>query len=86
MAKEEREGAKRRGPKGGVQHQPGRGHDTKSDPPKKKRFRRKAAKKRKEREEAARQLWKEWDERSAEQRKLLGPKGEPKLPRPKDED
>ena len=33
---------------------------------------------RKEKEELARKLWKEWDEMSHEQRKLLGPKGEPK--------
>ncbi len=81
----EKEGPKKRGPKGGVKHTPGRGHDRKSGPPKKKRFRKKAAKMREEKKETARKLWKEWDEMAPELRRLLGPKGEPKLPRPKDE-
>jgi hypothetical protein len=81
----EKEGDKGKGPKGGVSHQPGREHDTKSAPSRKKRFRKTAAKKRKEKEEAARRLWKEWDELDDETKKLLGPKGEPKLPRPKNE-
>ncbi|MCI0464623.1 MAG: hypothetical protein L0Z62_47460 [Gemmataceae bacterium] len=83
---EEKEAGKKKGPKGGAKHTPGRGHDTKSSPAKKKRFRTKAARKRQEKEEAARKLWQEWDELTEEQRQLLGPKGEPKVPRPKDED
>ena len=75
---------KKKGPKGGVKHTPGRGHGTKSGPSKKKRFRKKAARMQKAKEELARKLWKEWDEMSPELRKLLGPKGEPKLPRPKE--
>jgi hypothetical protein len=74
---------KRKGPRGGVKHTPGRGHDTSSGPPKKKRFRKKAEKTRKEKEKLARKLWKEWDEMSPELRGLLGPKGVPKMPRPK---
>src|SRR5947208_6684118 len=38
---------KKRGPKGGIKHQPGRGHDIKSGPAQKKRFQQKTAKKRK---------------------------------------
>jgi hypothetical protein len=82
---DEEEGEKEKGPRGGVKHTPGRGHDVSSGPPKKRRFRKKAEKRRKEKEELARKVWKEWDEMSPEQRRLLGPKGEPKLPRPKDE-
>lgn len=74
---EENDTTHRKGPKGGVPHTPGRGHDTKSGPRKKKRFRKRAAQKRREKAEVARKLWKEWDELTEEQRKLLGPKGEP---------
>jgi hypothetical protein len=83
---DEKEAEKKKGPKGGVKHTPGRGHDARSCPSKKKRFRRKAARKQKEKEVLARKLWKEWDEMSPDLRELLGPKGEPKLPRPKNED
>jgi hypothetical protein len=76
---------RKKGPRGGVKHQPGGGHDTKSEPQRKRRFARKAAKKRKEKEEAARRAWEEWDRLSDEAKKLLGPAGQPKMPRPKDE-
>jgi hypothetical protein len=82
---DEKEPQKKKGPKGGVKHTPGRGHDTSSGPSKKKRFRKKAEKMRKEKEELARKLWNEWDEMPPELRKLLGPQGEPTLPRPKNE-
>jgi hypothetical protein len=82
---DDKEAEKKKGPKGGVKHTPGRGHDTSSSPSKKQRFRKRAEKVRKQREELARKFWKEWDEMSLELRKLLGPKGEPKLPRPKNE-
>jgi hypothetical protein len=36
---------KKRGPRGGVKHQPGAGHDRKSAPRKKKRFAKKAIRK-----------------------------------------
>ena len=77
---------KKRGPKGGVKHQPGRAHERKSGPAKKKRFARRAAKKRKAKEEEARRQWAEWDSLPDEQKKLLGAAGAPKVPRPKNED
>ena len=83
---DEKEPDKKTGPKGGVKHRPGRGHARKSGPPKKKRFQKNAERLRMEKEELARTLWKEWDEMSPELRKLLGPKGEPNVPRPKNED
>jgi hypothetical protein len=39
---DDREAEKKKGPKGGVKHTPGRSHDTKSHPSKKNRFRKKA--------------------------------------------
>ena len=77
---------KKRGPRRGIKHSPGRGHRRKSQPQTKKRFRKKAKKKRRQNDEAARRLWKEWDDLTPEQQRLLGPKGAPKLPRPKYED
>ncbi len=82
----EKEAEKKRGPKGGVKHSPGRGHQAKSGPKRKKRFRKNAVRKRRDKEEAARKIWREWDQLSDEQKKLLGPKGAPKVLRPKDED
>jgi hypothetical protein len=74
-------GKKKRGPKGGIKHQPGRGHDTKSRPIKKKRHEKKAKKKRQRREEEARRQWEVWDRLPEEQRKFLK-ELKPKLPRP----
>ena len=85
MAKKEA-GARKRGARGGIKHQPGRAHDSKSGPQRKKRFARKAAKKRREAEQAARRLWEQWDRLPDEVKKLLGPLYQPKVPRPKDED
>jgi hypothetical protein len=82
---DKKEGEKKRGPKGGVKHTPGRGHDTKSARAKKKRFGKHAAKRHKEREEEARKQWQKYDALSDEAKKLLGPKGKPKLPGPTDE-
>ncbi len=79
------EGQKKRGPKGGVKHTPGRGHDRKSAPSKKKQFGKDAARRDKERREKARKEWQKYDQLPGEAKKLLGPKGKPKLPRPKDE-
>jgi len=76
---------KKRGPKGGVKHQPGRGHDRKSAVERKKRFARKAEEKRQALEEDARRAWAEWDKLSDEVKKLLGPAGQPRMPRPDDE-
>ncbi len=84
-AREEEEGIKR-GPKGGKKHRPGRDHDSKSHGPKKNRFRERMRKRNIARTKEARRLWAEYDRLSEEQQKLLGTKGMPKLPRPKDED
>ena len=73
-----------RGPKGGKKHQPGRGHDRKSSPAKRKRFARKAARKRQQQEEDARRAWEQWDRLPEDVKRLLGPTGEPKMPRPRD--
>jgi hypothetical protein len=79
MAEEE---PKKRGPRGGIKHQPGRGHDRKSAVEKKKRFVRKAAKKRHQQEEEARKAWQEWDQLPDDVKRLLGPAGRPSIPRP----
>ena len=76
---------KKRGPRGGIKHRPGRGHDTKSGPRKTERFRRKAARERQENEEIARKTWQEYDALPEPVRNLLGPKGKPIMPRPPDE-
>jgi hypothetical protein len=78
---EEREGDKKRGPRGGIKHTPGRGHDTKSGPLKKDRFRKRAAKKRQAKEEELRRQLVEWDSLPPEVQKLR-PEKKPKLPRP----
>jgi len=75
---------KKRGPKGGVKHQPGRGHDTKSGPRKKKRFQERAAKKRAEAQKSLATQWDEWDAMPPEAQQLR-PEKKPKLPRPTDE-
>jgi hypothetical protein len=79
-----KDSSKKRGPKGGVKHQPGKGHDRKSLVAKKKRFVRKVAKKMAEAEANARQAWAEWDKLPDEVKLLLGPTAQPKLPRPDD--
>jgi hypothetical protein len=84
-AREEEEEIKR-GPKGGKKHKPGRGHDRKSGRRQKERYRRRMRNRKSERDEEARRHWEKFDQLSDEQRKLLGSKGVPKLPRPKDED
>jgi hypothetical protein len=84
MATED-QGEKKKGPKGGAKHQPGKGHDRKSAPARKKRFARKAARKRQAEEEAAREEWQKWDSLPDEVKKLLGPAGQPKMPRPEDD-
>ncbi len=81
----EEEAGKPRGPEGGIKHQPGRGHDRKSAQAKKKRFARKAARERLEQEKEARRAWAEWDQLPDEVKRLLGPPGQPKMPRPSDD-
>jgi hypothetical protein len=74
---------KKRGPKGGVKHQPGGGHDRKSKPGRTTRFRKKAARKRQQEAEEARRQWAAWD-RLDDERKKFFPELKPKLPRPDD--
>jgi len=76
---------KKRGPKQGVKHQPGRGHDRKSAVAKKKRFAKKAVEKRKRAEEDAKKAWAEYDARPEEIQRLLGSAGYPRAARPKDD-
>lgn len=85
MSAEGEEKEKKRGPKGGVKHQPGRGHQRKSGPARKKRFARKALRKRRVREEATRKQWEEWDALPEDVKKLLGPAAAPRVPRPRDD-
>ena len=76
---------KKRGPRGGIKHQSGRGHDRKSAPKRKKRFTRKAAKKLQQREKDARKAWTDWDALPDDVKRLLGPAGQPTMPRPNDD-
>jgi hypothetical protein len=73
---------KPKGPRGGIKHQPGRGHSRKSAPSKKRKFAKKAAAKRTKIEEEVRKQWEEWDKIPEEARKLLGREAMPKFPRP----
>ena len=73
---------KKRGPKGGIKHKPGRDHDLKSAASKKRRFARKAAQKRQRDEQEAPQVWQAWDALPDEVKRLLGPAAQPKIPRP----
>jgi hypothetical protein len=73
-----------RGPRGGKKHQPGRGHERKSARAKKKRFARKAAEKQRQQDADARKAWAEWDRLPDDAKRLLGPAGQPRIPRPHD--
>lgn len=53
--------SKKRGPRGGIKHTPGRAHDRKSAKRKKKRFADKAARKRRQQQDDAREAWRNWD-------------------------
>jgi hypothetical protein len=75
---------KKRGPKGGVKHQPGKGHDRKSAKEKRKRFARAAARKRRQQNENAKKAWEAWDKLSDDVKKLLGPSAQPDVPRPEE--
>jgi hypothetical protein len=81
---DEKESEKKKGPKGGAKHNPGRGHTRKSTPGKRKRFRKKAAKKRRTRRAELRKQWDEWDSLPPEVQRMR-PDKKPKLPRPDDE-
>lgn len=76
---------KKRGPRGGIKHRPGRGHDRKSAVGKKKRFARKADQKRQQQDEQAKKAWEEWGRLPDDVKRLLGPAGQPTIPRPSDE-
>jgi hypothetical protein len=78
------EAEKKKGPKGGIKHTPGRGHVRKSGVQKRKRFQRKAARKRQRKEQELRRQWEEWDSLPPEVRKLR-PESEPRQPRPANE-
>lgn len=80
---EDQEVEKKKGPKGGIKHTPGRDHTRKSGPRKKKRFQRKAAKRRQAKHDDLREQWDEWDSLPPDVQKLL-PEKKPKLPRPND--
>jgi hypothetical protein len=75
---------KKRGPKGGVKHQPGRGHQKKSGAERKRRFAQKTLHSREELKERIRKQWEVWDTLTEEQRNLL-PDLQPERPREIDE-
>ena len=77
-------GKKKRGPKGGVKHTPGRDHARKSAARKKRQFQRKAAQKRRAEQEHLQKQWQEWDALPPEVQKLR-PDMKPKQPRPTNE-
>ena len=68
-----------RGPKGGVKHQLGRGHQRKSEGKHKENFQKKAKAKREAAEAASEQAQQQWDNMSEEARKLR-PDLEPQRP------
>jgi hypothetical protein len=82
MAERERP-KKKRGPKGGIKHQPGSGHDRKSKPQKTKRLQKKAARQRAAELAEAHRQWAVWDSLTAEHKKVLHDL-KPTLPRPDD--
>jgi type II secretory pathway component PulJ len=76
---------KKRGPKGGIKHQPGRGHDRKSQPQLKKRYAKKQARLQRARQELAQEQWRVWDNLPDDVKKLRNDLL-PDLPRPSHED
>jgi hypothetical protein len=70
---DEKEGEKKRGPKGGIKHTPGRGHAAKSGPSRKKRISKRLKKKHQKRKEAAEKQREAYERLSDEQKKLLTP-------------
>lgn len=76
---------KKRGPKGGIKQQSRRDHDRKSAPKKKKRFARKAAQKHQQKDDDAKKAWRAWDALPDDVKRLLGPAGQPTIPRPSDD-
>jgi len=84
LKKRDEERRIKRGARGGIKHQPGRGHERKSGAGKKASFKRKARRKWREAEEEAKRIWEWWDALRDDQRKLLS-KLKPKMPRPRHE-
>jgi hypothetical protein len=79
-----KEEEKKRGPKGGIKHKPGRGHDRKSHRRLKKRFEKKAKKRREEAKAENKQAWETWDSLPLYVQDKR-PDLRPKLPRPTNE-
>lgn len=75
---------KKRGPKGGIKHRPGRGHRRKSERHQKNKFAKKAENKRNAKKEELRKKWTEWDSLPPDVQRMR-PELEPDLPRPEDE-
>jgi hypothetical protein len=75
---------KKRGPRGGIKHRPGRGHDRKSRPHAKERFRKKAAAKKAREEKSLRRTWHVWDSLTEDKPKMR-PDLKPNEPRPSNE-
>jgi hypothetical protein len=75
---------KAKGPKVGVKHQPGRGHDRKSAPQRKERFAKKQRRKRQAEDDDLRKRWEDWDKLSDDAKRLL-PDLKPTEPRPADD-
>ena len=71
---------KKCGPKGGVKHQPGRGHQHKSEAARKRRFQQKALKMLQESKEKNKKQWEVWDT-LADEKRILRPDLRPEKPR-----
>lgn len=69
----EEEATKKRGPKGGIPHTPGREHATKSGPRKKRRISKRLREKHRKRKEEERRRMDAYERLSDEQKKLLTP-------------
>jgi hypothetical protein len=82
---DEKESERKRGPKGGMKHTPGRGHSRRSASKKKKRFQKRAASKRREEQAEARMQWERWESLPREAQRLLRDL-KPLLPRPTNEE
>jgi hypothetical protein len=78
---DEEKGEKKRGPKGGIKHTPGRGHATKSEPAKKRRISKRLAKRHAQRREKERTEKERLDRLPEEVKKLLEKKPKPRRPK-----
>ncbi len=71
---------KKRGPKGGIKHRPGRGHTRKSEESQKEKIGKRLKKRHKERADEAKARWAEYDKLPPYLQRILG---EPPMPRPR---